>query len=202
MHRDSLTSVSAGFTTGSGFGYRRFGAEKMETHTAQEIRIYVACLAAYNNGKLHGRWIDATQGASAIRDEIQEMLSESPEPNAEEWAIHDYEGFGQIRLSESEDIARVAELAELIAEHGEAFTAFAEAEGADYATADAFQDRYCGEYGSEEEYAEQCIDDGLFGEIPEPIAPYLDVEKIARDLFINDYLSVDSPRGVYVFRRY
>jgi len=59
----------------------------------------------YNNGKLHGRWIDATQGESAIRDEIQEMLSESPEPNAEEWAIHDYEGFGQIRLSESEDIA-------------------------------------------------------------------------------------------------
>lgn len=22
-------------------------------------RIYVACLAAYNNGHLHGRWIDA-----------------------------------------------------------------------------------------------------------------------------------------------
>ena len=28
---------------------------------SEEIRIYVADLAAYNNGKLHGVWIDATQ---------------------------------------------------------------------------------------------------------------------------------------------
>lgn len=27
----------------------------------QGPRIYVACLAAYNNGSLHGRWIDADQ---------------------------------------------------------------------------------------------------------------------------------------------
>ena len=26
---------------------------------SEEIRIYVADLAAYNNGKLHGVWIDA-----------------------------------------------------------------------------------------------------------------------------------------------
>jgi len=25
-----------------------------------EIRIYVACLSTYNNGFLHGEWIDAT----------------------------------------------------------------------------------------------------------------------------------------------
>ena len=30
-------------------------------------RIYVACLAAYNNGYLHGAWIDADQGADEIR---------------------------------------------------------------------------------------------------------------------------------------
>ena len=28
--------------------------------TLDTPRIYVACLAAYNNGRLHGRWIDAT----------------------------------------------------------------------------------------------------------------------------------------------
>jgi antirestriction protein len=31
-----------------------------------EPRIYVACLAAYNNGNLHGAWIDATQGEWSI----------------------------------------------------------------------------------------------------------------------------------------
>jgi len=41
---------------------------KMENKS--EPKIYVACLAAYNNGILHGRWIDANQDADTIRDEI------------------------------------------------------------------------------------------------------------------------------------
>ena len=38
---------------------------------------------------LHGSWIDANQDADDIHEEIQEMLTESPEPVAEEWSIHD-----------------------------------------------------------------------------------------------------------------
>jgi len=60
----------------------------------EEIRIYVACLAAYNNGKLHGAWIDATQDIDDIQCQINQMLADSPEPDAEEYAIHDYEEFG------------------------------------------------------------------------------------------------------------
>ena len=36
--------------------------ETITTNT--EPRIYVACLAAYNNGILHGAWIDAAQVVS------------------------------------------------------------------------------------------------------------------------------------------
>ncbi len=50
--------------------------------------IYVACLASYNNAILHGVWIDATQSEDDIMKEIWEMLDNSPEPNAEEYAIH------------------------------------------------------------------------------------------------------------------
>ena len=50
-------------------------------------RIYVACLAAYNNGFLHGRWIDATT-PDEIMEEVQAMLAASPIPQAEEWGIH------------------------------------------------------------------------------------------------------------------
>ncbi|MEH6808999.1 MAG: antirestriction protein ArdA, partial [Hyphomonas oceanitis] len=50
-------------------------------------RIYVACLAAYNGGRLHGRWIDATEH-EAVWKEVRAMLAASPEPDAEEWAIH------------------------------------------------------------------------------------------------------------------
>lgn len=45
------------------------------------MRIYAACLASYNAGRLHGRWIDADEGVDHIRDEIAAMLRESPFPN-------------------------------------------------------------------------------------------------------------------------
>ncbi|MBB4768631.1 antirestriction protein ArdA [Xanthomonas sp. LMG 8993] len=48
-------------------------------------RIYVACLASYNNGVLHGRWIDlyATDldDLDDVQSEIAAMLRESPYPN-------------------------------------------------------------------------------------------------------------------------
>ena len=81
-------------------------------------RIYVACLAAYNNGYLHGTWIDADQDADQIRDEIAAMLARSPVEDAEEYAIHDYEGFEGVSISEYAGIDSVARMAAFIAEHG------------------------------------------------------------------------------------
>ena len=55
---------------------------------SETINIYVADLAAYNNGKLHGVWIDATQDLDGIQEQINQMLADSPEGFAEEYAIH------------------------------------------------------------------------------------------------------------------
>lgn len=44
-------------------------------------RIYVACLASYNAGRLYGKWIEASTDLDAMNAEIQEMLAGSPEPN-------------------------------------------------------------------------------------------------------------------------
>jgi len=170
----------------------------MTDTTTDTPRIYVACLASYNAGILHGKWIDATD-AEAIREEIQEMLIWSPCPGAEEWAIHDYKGFGSLRLGESEDIDRVAELGALIDEYGEAFAAYANHVGVDYATEESFQDAYCGEWDSEEAYAEDLFDELYAHDLPDHIAPYIDYGAFARDLFINDYFSVENNSGVYVF---
>ena len=43
-------------------------------------RIYAACLASYNNGALHGVWIDADQDPESITEKIRLMLRESPYP--------------------------------------------------------------------------------------------------------------------------
>lgn len=67
-------------------------------------KIYVASLSDYNTGRLHGIWIDADQDIEAIHFEVQAMLGASREPGVEEWAIHDFEDFGAVRLSEFEDL--------------------------------------------------------------------------------------------------
>ncbi len=169
-------------------------------NTQTTPRIYVACLAAYNNGYLHGQWIEANQDKDDIYSEIQKMLSKSPIPNSEEWAIHDYEGFMGLRLSESEDIATVAEIAVMLEEHGEAWAKFAEYEGVEYATLERFEEAYAGQWDSEEDFAEDLANETM--EIPKHLEYYIDYEKLARDLFINDYFSAEgSGYKVHVFRR-
>ena len=88
-------------------------------NTSTDIQIYVACLASYNNGILHGHWINANQSEEDIWEGIKCVLASSPIPDAEEWAIHDYEGFYGIQLSEYESISTVTELAMFINEQGE-----------------------------------------------------------------------------------
>ena len=39
-----------------------------------DIQIYVADLAAYNNGILHGAWSDATLDIDDIQDQINQIL--------------------------------------------------------------------------------------------------------------------------------
>jgi len=38
-------------------------------------RIYVACLASYNSGILHGEWIDASDDPEEMQASIDAMLS-------------------------------------------------------------------------------------------------------------------------------
>ncbi len=68
--------------------------------TERTPRIYVACLATYNNGIHHGCWIDCNQDADDIWKEIKDMFSNSPELDAEEWASHDSENWQGIKIDE------------------------------------------------------------------------------------------------------
>ena len=83
-----------------------------------ETRIYVADLAAYNAGHLHGEWIDATEDPDDIQIKIDVMLKRSPIFGAEEYAIHDFEGFEGYRLGEYDGIQKAHDVAVFIAEHG------------------------------------------------------------------------------------
>ncbi|BCA96086.1 antirestriction protein [Legionella antarctica] len=160
--------------------------------------IYVACLASYNNATLHGVWIDATQSDDEIMEEIWTMLDNSSEPNAEKYAINDYEGFGSIKIHEYESICNIVEYASFIQEHGELGLALL----CDYSIDDAqtmLEDHYQGCYDSEVDFARQLFDDCYTHQIPDSLICYFDFEDFARDLFISDYCSVKVEGQTYIF---
>jgi antirestriction protein len=150
-----------------------------EQEPRQQPRIYVASLSDYNAGRLHGTWIDAVQPAEDLWICIGQMLASSPEPIAEEWAIHDYESFGALRLSEYESIERVSEIGLGIAEHGLAFAAWAShLERNEWDRLSQFEECYMGQWASTTEYAENILESfGLWQAIeeavPEPLQPYI-----------------------------
>lgn len=164
-----------------------------------EIRIYVACLASYNNGILHGAWIDASQGQDGIWRDVSQMLLKSPAEYAEEWAIHDYDGFGGIHLSEYASFETVAAYAAFIEQHGELGSKLVAYFGDLDDARDAIADHYAGQYDSLEEYAEQLTEETT--QIPESLRFYIDYEKMAADMEVNDVLAIRSGPAVHVFWR-
>lgn len=169
--------------------------------------IYVASLAGYNNGRLHGEWMDAARDPADIHADIAAMLARSKDPGAEEFAIHDYEQFGGCRIHEYDTIEVVSQIARGIAEHGFAFAAWAEVHEGAPERFDDFERSYLGHYKSLENYALQIADDlGYNAEIarlPEQMQAYVKVDTaaMARDLELSGdvYVAPDPNGGVWLF---
>ncbi len=53
------------------------------------------------------------------------------------------------------------------------------------------EDNYQSYYDSEVDFAEQLFDECYAHQLPDNIICYLDYDAFARDLFINDYFSVE-----------
>lgn len=188
-----------------------------EVHGGGPPRIYVASLSDYNAGTLHGVWLQADQDPDDLHEQISQMLAASPNTRrygdvAEEYAIHDYENFGAVRLGEYEPIERVAALARGISAHGPAFAYWWGMDpptetGDDTELEAAFEEHYLGEYESVTEYGRQLLDDLGFDPdelpgIPEGLRPYvsLDVEAWVRDMqYGGELRTAPSERGVHVF---
>ena len=166
----------------------------------EEINIYVADLAAYNNGKLYGVWIDATQDLDDIQAQINQMLAESPEGFAEEYAIHDYEGFGGYSVGEYEGIELVHEIARFIEEHSDVGGEFLNHFSGDIDEAKkAMEDNYCGCHPALADYARELTEQT--SEIPENLAFYIDYERMARDMAMSgDIYTIETAHDeVHVF---
>ncbi len=154
------------------------------------MRFYAACLASYNNGVLHGRWIDASSDADEMQEEVSAMLRESRFPNvmvkcpncegrlelctvcdggsrevpsAEEWAVHDYDGLPS-SLGEYPGLDKIAAFVVLCEEYsmsGEDIAAIVSHFGSVEYPADELENKFMGVYESFRAYAEETADEML-----------------------------------------
>lgn len=176
---------------------------------ASQLRpmIYVASLSDYNAGRLHGQWIDATQSPDELLKEIGSMLKTSPIRGAEEWAIHDYQDFPGLRLSEYESIETISRIALGIAEHGTAYALWTSQIGTDdLEFAGQFEDHYVGSWERPEDFANHILDQhgywAAIDQIPEPTRHYLMLDKarFLRDLKAQ-YLIIENQGKTYAFEQ-
>lgn len=167
-------------------------------------QIYVTSLADYVNGDLHGRWIDATQDIDDINASVHAMLETSPTPGAEEYAIHDFEGFGPLTIGEYQSLESVARIAKGIEEHGEAFAYWIDATGVEESDYHTFSDSYLGHWDSMTAYAEELIDDfDIYRQLEALSLPFdqyihIDIESLTRDLK-HDYTIAEDDTGIHLW---
>lgn len=159
-----------------------------------EPKIYVADLAAYNHGILHGAWIDPCEDVEDIHFHIQNMFKNSPVEGAEEYAIHDYDGFEYFRLGEYDDLAYIHQVACFINEHSDIASALLNHFcGCVDEAKKALEESYCGVYRSLAEYAQGLTEET--SDVPEHLAFYIDYEAMARDMELSG--DIFSIQGTY-----
>lgn len=119
-----------------------------------EPKVYMACLASYNNGLLRGAWRSA--------DDLERGWRHPNDWKAgfggEEWAIHDYDGVPSI--GEHPDIEFLIEVMRGIEEHGDAFFHWFNDDSWNMShlkgeLEDHFREQYRGEYDSPKAFAEE-----------------------------------------------
>ncbi|MDQ1743872.1 MAG: hypothetical protein QOE23_2211 [Pseudonocardiales bacterium] len=187
-------------------------AEQHEDQGDDQPRIWAGSLADYNNGRLHGAWIDAAREPEAIQADINAMLAASPwtaqtgEP-AEEWGVFDTDNFGDCRIDQHEDLDWISAVANGIAEHGPAFAAWADVME-DRDLLPDFEEAYIGEYDSLEAYAEAFIHEQGYDElldrvVPPTLRPYVEINVAgyAQDMWLRGEVQVyhRSGGGVWIF---
>ena len=170
--------------------------------------IYIASLSDYNAGRLIGEWvdIDAATTEEDLYEAVAAVLAQSREPGAEEFAIHDFDGFPAGLVGEYDPLARVAAYGRFLAEdaEGERF-AFLEDLGPSLDPEDledAFSEAFYGVYETRAEFAEDLLEStsGL-DSVPGNLRPYFDFDAYARDLEFGDFAYVRLPDyRIAVFR--
>jgi len=166
----------------------------MSDYINDSIRVYVGCLASYNNGQHHGEWIDLEEYAlDDFYEKVDEILKNSPADNAEEWEIFATEGLPKNYCENIEEFYEVVEIKRDCDEN--VFNAAMNlAKSNSIYVLKSYIDNFIGFYDSETDFAEEIFND--CEQCPDRLRPYIDFELYARDLFY-DYEYCEKTGAVF-----
>ena len=164
-----------------------------------EPSVYVGTYGKYNDGSLRGLWIDLSSfndydefinfcKAIHADEEDPELMAQDFEGFPREWYT---EGF----MSE-DDFEHILEYSDMCDKHGvDAVDDYMEFND----SLDNFEEAYCGEWDSEEDFARHIVEECYnLEKMMGSLANYFDYEAFARDLFNWDY---NMGANGHVFRR-
>ncbi len=159
------------------------------------IKVFVTNLGKYNEGELIGEWVSlptSEEELAAVLDRI------GIGPQYEEYFITDSESeLDGLEIGEYDSLDTLNEIAERLQEFDETdiekIGAILEACERDIVQAIEKFDEYTYFSGySMKNVAEELVDCGAFGYIPESIVCYIDYEAIARDLSCDGYVETEN----------
>lgn len=160
-------------------------------------QVYMACLGCYNEGRIHGQWVDADDLADRWTmynnfdddqrapdgDWVPHAMTNCARDYHEEWAIHDYDGVPN--LGEHPDIVYLTMVMRCVEEHGDPFLEWFNLDPHNKSHHDdlseAFQQAYCGEWDSPKAFAEEHAEElgyipSIHEKNPNPLFAFVDFE--------------------------
>jgi antirestriction protein len=76
---------------------------------------------------VHGRWIDATDSLTEVQEQVVALLSASPVPHPDRWAIDETRGFHGYQVLPDTPLDVVTTIATNIRRHGPAYAVWLDA---------------------------------------------------------------------------
>ena len=165
------------------------------------VAVWVECVASSDNGDPFGHWLVYDEDWSDRDDlegQIREVLKASPVPDAEKWRVSNANNLPKF-LREDPDLDAIVQFAEGYDCHGEEFLVWAgELESVDMTE---FEEIFYGWVENVGAFGKEFANAaGMFQEVSDRMAEYIDYEKFGNDLLAGDYYSLEHDHGLLIFR--
>lgn len=162
----------------------------------QEAKIYVGTYRKYNEGSIYGKWLELCD-YSDISDFYKACTKLHKDEKDPEFMFQDWEEIPEGLISESYLSDKTFEIINTLSEmkntDSESFCSYLDLKSYDLSDMDIeeiksnYEDDFCGEFDSEQAFADQEAYETYGNALDEGIGRYFDYESYCKDLFMEGY---------------